>query len=91
MSLKPLYLTVTVFLRKDKVLLPPFQIVKLFSIAHIHLQVNESRHIYIHLEVNESRHIYMLRFINIYMNVDNVRKSYVMKRRKYKLRQATLY
>ena len=52
-------------------LLPPFQIVRLSSIARIHL------------EVNESRHIYMPRFINIYTNVDNARKSYIVKRRKY--------
>ena len=28
-------------------------------------------------------HIYMPRFINIYMNVSNARKSYIVKRRKY--------
>ncbi len=51
-------------------LLPPFHIIRLCSIAHIHI------------DVNESRHTYMFRFINEYMNVDNTRKSYNMKRRK---------
>ena len=55
-------------------LLPsPFQIIRLSSIAHIQI------------DVNESRNAYMSRFINIYMNVDNTRKSYNMKRRKYDL------
>jgi hypothetical protein len=54
------------------IILPPFQIVKLFSVTHINL------------EVNESRHIYMSRLINIYMNIDNARKSYIVKRRNYK-------
>ena len=31
------------------IILPPFQIVRLFSIAHINLEVNESRHIYIYV------------------------------------------
>ena len=43
------------------VLLPPFHIIRLSSIAHIHIYVNESRHEY----------------------MDNARKSYNMKRRKY--------
>jgi hypothetical protein len=51
-------------------LLPPFQVIRLSSIPHIHI------------DVNEYRHTYMSRFINIYMNVDNARKSYNMKRRK---------
>ena len=47
-----------------------FQVIRLYSIVHIHIYVNESRH------------IYMSRFINIYMNVDNTRKSYNMKQKK---------
>ncbi len=42
-------------------LLPLFQVTRLSSIAHIHI------------DVNESRHTYMSKFINIYMNVDNAR------------------
>ena len=38
---------------------------KTFSIAHIHIDVNESKH----------------RFINIYMNMGNAKKSYNLKRR----------
>ena len=53
-----------------KNLLPPFQVIRLSSIAHIHI------------DANESRHTYMSIFINIYMNVGNARKSYNMKRRK---------
>jgi hypothetical protein len=50
-------------------LLPPFHNVRLFNIAHIHI------------DVNESRYICVSRFINIYMNVSNARKSYIVKRR----------
>ncbi len=39
------------------------RIIKLSSIAHIHIDVNESRH-------------------NIYINMDNAKKSYNMKQRK---------
>ena len=46
------------------ILLPPFHIIILSSIAHIYIYVNESRH-------------------NIYMNVDNARKSYNIKQREY--------
>ena len=53
-------------------LLPPFHNVSHFSISHININVNESRH------------IYLCRFININMNIGNARKSYVMKRRKQK-------
>jgi hypothetical protein len=56
-----------------KELLPPFHNVRLSSIIHIHI------------DVNESRHTYIFRFINIYMNMSNARKSYILKRRKYKL------
>ena len=52
---------------------PPFQVIRLSSIAHIHIYINESRHICVP------------RFINIYMNVSNARKSYNLKRRKYNL------
>jgi hypothetical protein len=50
----------------------PFQVIRLSSISHINI------------DVNESSHTYMSRFINIYINVGNVRKSYNIKRRKYK-------
>ena len=43
-------------------LLPPFHIIRLSSIA------------YIHIDINESRHICVPRFINIYTNVGNARK-----------------
>jgi hypothetical protein len=49
------------------ILLHLFHIKRFSSIAHIHIYVNESRHIYV------------FRFINIYMNMDNARKSYNMK------------
>ena len=49
--------------------LHPFHNVRLSSIAHIHVNINESRY------------TYMSRFINIYMNVGNARKSYIIKRR----------
>lgn len=45
-------------------ILPLFQILRLFSIGHIHT------------DVNEFRYIYMFGFINIYMNVDNSKKFY---------------
>ena len=54
---------------KRKELLSPFHNARFSSIAHIHI------------DVNESRHIYVSRFINIYINMDNARKSYDMKRR----------
>ena len=50
------------------VLLHPFHIIKLSNITHIYIYVNKFRH------------IYLSRFINIYMNIDNTRKSYNMKR-----------
>ena len=52
---------------KGRLLLPSFHIIRLSSIAHIHIYVNESRHIYVP------------RFINIYVNVGNARKSYNLK------------
>jgi hypothetical protein len=57
-------------------LLPPLFITRLFSIAHIHI------------DVNESKHIYVFRFINIYINVGNARKYYNMKRREYQFKNA---
>jgi hypothetical protein len=45
------------------VLLPPFHNVRFFSIAHIHINVNEFKH------------IYMSRFINIHMNMGNARMT----------------
>ena len=53
-------------------ILPPFHNVRVSSIARIHL------------DVNEPRHVYVFRFINIYMNVGNARKTYIVKRREYK-------
>ena len=52
-----------------RLLLHPFQFTRLSSIAHIYIYINEFRHIYVS------------RFINIYMNVDNVRNSYNLKRK----------
>ncbi len=52
-----------------KYILPAFHIIKLYSIVHIHIYVNESSHICVP------------RFINIYMNVGNARKFYNLKRR----------
>ncbi len=48
----------------------PFHIVKLSNIAHIHINVNGFRDIYVS------------RFIKIYMNMYNAKKSYIVKRRK---------
>jgi hypothetical protein len=39
--------------------------------------------VHIHIGINESRHIYMPRFIIIYINVSNTRKFYIVKWRKY--------
>jgi hypothetical protein len=39
----------------------------------------------IHIYVNELRHIRVPRFINIYMNIGNARKSYNLKRREYQI------
>ena len=58
-------------MRLEKLLLPPFHNVRLFSIVHIYL------------DINESRYMYVSRFINIYIYVDNGRKSYIMKLREY--------
>ena len=54
---------------KKKLLFPPFHNVRLFSIAHIYIDVNESRHIYASI------------FIHIYMNMNNARKFYIVKQR----------
>ena len=67
-------LDIAVFTFKNKnccvwKILPPFHIIRLSNIAHIHIYVNESRHICVP------------RFINIYMNVGNAKKSYNLKRR----------
>ena len=62
-------------LGKSEALSSWFHIVRLSNITHIYIDVNESRHTYIY--------IYMHRFISIYINVDNARKSYIVKRRKY--------
>ena len=50
--------------------LPPFHNVSHSSISHIHI------------DVNESRHIYLSRFINININVVNTRMTYIVKQRK---------
>jgi hypothetical protein len=50
--------------------LPPFYNVSHSSIFHIHI------------DVNESRHIYLSRFININMNMGNARITYIVKWRK---------
>ena len=50
-------------------LLPPFHNVSHFSIS------------YIHIDINESRHIYLYRIININMNVENAIMTYIVKRR----------
>ena len=52
-------------------LLPLFHNIELSNIIHIHI------------DANESIYIIMSRFISIYMNMDNVRKSYIVKRREY--------
>ncbi len=54
-----------------KIILPPFHNASLSSIVHIHINVNKSKHIRVS------------RFINIYMNMSNAKKSYIMKRREY--------
>ena len=53
----------------NKEVLPPFHTIRLSSIAHIHIYVNEYRHICVP------------RFIDIYINVGNARKSYNLKHR----------
>ncbi len=50
-------------------MLPPFHIIRLSSIVRIHTYVNDSRHICVS------------GFINTYINVDNARKFYNIKRR----------
>ncbi len=53
------------------IVLPPFHNVSHSSISHIHI------------DVNESRHIYLFKFININMNVGNAKMTYIVKQRKY--------
>ena len=57
-------------------ILPPFHNVSHSSISHIHI------------DVNESKHIYLSRFINININVENARMIYIVKRRKYELSES---
>ena len=45
--------------------------------------VNHSSIFHIHMDVNESKWIYMSRFINININVENARMTYIVKRREY--------
>ena len=42
----------------DNLVLPPFHIIRLSSIVHIHI------------DIDESKHICVSKFINIYMNVE---------------------
>ena len=51
-------------------ILSPFQVIRLSSIVHIHI------------DVNESKYTYMFKFINIYMNMGNAKMTYIMKRSK---------
>ena len=53
------------------VILPPFH------------NVSHSNIFYIHIDANESIRIYMFKFISIYMNVENARMNYIVKRREY--------
>jgi hypothetical protein len=55
----------------SKQILPPFHNVSHSGIFHIHI------------DINESRHIYLSRFININMNIGNAIITYIVKRRKY--------
>jgi hypothetical protein len=52
-------------------ILPPFHNVNYSSISHIHINVNESRH------------IYLSRFMDININVGNTIITYIVKRMKY--------
>ena len=54
-----------------------------FKVLYTFHNVRLSNIVHIHLNVNESRHMYVFRFINIYMYVGNARNSYIVKRRKY--------
>jgi hypothetical protein len=51
-------------------MLPPFHNARHYSISHIHI------------DINESRNIYVSKFINIYINMGNAIKSYIMKQKK---------
>ena len=55
----------------ENYVLPPFHNVSHYSIFHIHIVGNESRH------------ISTSRFINNYMNLRNVRMTYIVKQREY--------
>jgi hypothetical protein len=72
-------------------ILPPFHNISHSSISHIYIDVNESRHIYLSRFININMNVYMSRFININMNVENVRITYIVKRRKYFLRPGIKY
>ena len=54
---------------KYKIYTSSFHNVKLSNIIHIYI------------DANESIYIIMFRFISIYINVGNVRKSYIVKQR----------
>ena len=62
----------SIYARRTFFLLSPFHNVSHSNISHIHIDVNESRHIYIYLDSLTS----------INMNVGNVRMTYIVKRRK---------
>ncbi len=53
---------------------------KLLSPFH---NVSHSIIFHIHIDVNESRHIYLSKFININMNMGNARITYIVKGMKY--------
>ena len=55
--------------QKIKELLPPFH-----NVSHSIIS-------YIHIDANESRHIYLFRFINIKMNMENAKITYTVERR----------
>ena len=54
-----------------KVVLPPFHNVSYSNIS------------YNHIDANEFKHIYLSRFINININVENTKITYIVKRMKY--------
>ena len=61
------------------------------QVLHLFRNVKLSSIVHIHLDVNESRYMYVFRFINIYMYADNVRKSYIVKRREYLANDLYIY
>ena len=75
----------------SSILLPPsdqsketskFNIVLINYLLHPFHNVSYSIISHTHIDVNESKHIYLSRFININMNVENARMTYIVKRGK---------